>query len=118
MNCIEPSLTQLKFDIKFFDITQAMGRRCHDARMKRARSLLVLWSLPQPKNESAYLIMGTSMTKLFNLAKRFTANEEGAALVEYTVLLGIMMIAVIATVLAVGTWVNTKWTTLNTTLNP
>lgn len=58
------------------------------------------------------------MTKVVNLAKRFVANEDGAALVEYTVLIGIMLVAVIATIIAVGTWVNTKWTALNTALNP
>ena len=58
------------------------------------------------------------MTKVVSLAKRFVANEDGAALVEYTVLIGIMLVAVIATIIAVGTWVNTKWTALNTALNP
>ena len=58
------------------------------------------------------------MTKIVNLAKRFVANEDGAALVEYTVLIGIMLVAVIATIIAVGTWVNTKWTALNTALSP
>ena len=43
-------------------------------------------------------------------------DEDGAALVEYTVLLGIMLVAVIATIVAVGTWVNGKWTALNTAL--
>ena len=56
------------------------------------------------------------MTKALNLAKRFVADEEGAALIEYTVLIGIMLIAVIATIIAVGTWVNTKWTALNNNL--
>ena len=56
------------------------------------------------------------MTKVVNLAKRFVADEEGAALIEYTVLIGIMLIAVIATIIAVGTWVNTKWTALNRNL--
>ena len=56
------------------------------------------------------------MTKVVNLAKRFVADEEGAALVEYTVLIGIMLVAVIATILAIGTWVNDKWTALNTAL--
>jgi pilus assembly protein Flp/PilA len=51
-----------------------------------------------------------------NLAKRFVADEEGAALIEYTVLLGIMLIAVIGTIIAVGNWVGTKWTALNTNL--
>ena len=58
------------------------------------------------------------MTKLLNLTKRLTDDESGAALIEYTVLLGIMLTAVITLILSVGTWVNTRWTTLNTALNP
>ena len=58
------------------------------------------------------------MTKVMNLAKRFIADEEGAALVEYTVLIGIMLVAVIAAIISVGNWVNTKWTNLNTALSP
>ena len=56
------------------------------------------------------------MIKVLNVAKRFVADEEGAALVEYTVLIGILLVAVIAAILAVGGWVNTKWTALNTAL--
>ena len=56
------------------------------------------------------------MTSVLNLAKRFAADEEGAALIEYTVLIGIMLTAVIATIITVGTWVNTKWTALNNNL--
>lgn len=57
------------------------------------------------------------MTKVLNVAKRFVANEEGAALIEYTVLIGLMLVAVIGAIIAIGGWVNTKWTTLNTALN-
>jgi pilus assembly protein Flp/PilA len=56
------------------------------------------------------------MTKVLNLAKRFVADEEGAALIEYTVLLGIMLVAVIATIVLVGTWVQGRWTALNANL--
>ena len=56
------------------------------------------------------------MTKLLNVAQRFVADEEGAALVEYTVLIGIMLVAVIAAIISIGGWVNTKWTALNTAL--
>ena len=56
------------------------------------------------------------MTKSLNLIKRFIADEHGAALIEYTVLLGIMLIAVITTIIAVGNWVGTKWTDLNSGL--
>jgi len=58
------------------------------------------------------------MTKLANFARRFVADEEGAALIEYTVLIGIMLVAVIAAIIAVGGWINTQWTNLNTALNP
>jgi pilus assembly protein Flp/PilA len=56
------------------------------------------------------------MSKVVNLVKRFVADEEGAALIEYTVLLGIMLIAVITAIIAVGGWVNNKWTALNANL--
>jgi len=58
------------------------------------------------------------MTKVLNLAKQFAADEEGAALIEYTVLIGILLVAVIATIVGVGNWVNKQWSTLNTTLSP
>ncbi len=48
---------------------------------------------------------------------RLSSDEEGAALIEYTVLLGILVVAVIATIVAVGGWINNKWTALNANLN-
>ena len=53
------------------------------------------------------------MRQFMNAVKRFGKDEEGAALIEYTVLLGIMLVAVIATIILVGTWVSGKWTALN-----
>ncbi len=52
------------------------------------------------------------MSKAWNLLRRLGNDEEGAALIEYTVLLGILLIAVIVTIGLVGTWINTKWTAL------
>ena len=46
----------------------------------------------------------------------FKKNENGAALIEYTVLLGILLVAVIAIIIAVGTWVTGQWSALNTSL--
>ncbi len=37
-------------------------------------------------------------------------------MIEYTVLLGIMLIAVITTIIAVGNWVGLQWTSLNSGL--
>lgn len=50
------------------------------------------------------------------LIEQFRDDENGAAMVEYTVLLGIITVAVIATVVLVGTWVGAKWTALNTAI--
>jgi len=57
------------------------------------------------------------MSKGLQLLNRIAKDEEGAALVEYTVLLGIMLVAVVATIGLVGGWVNNKWTALWTALS-
>jgi len=56
------------------------------------------------------------MLKVFNLLEKFRRDENGAALIEYTVLLGILLVAVIATITLVGTWISGQWTTLQTSL--
>ena len=56
------------------------------------------------------------MTRVSNLIKHLITDESGAALIEYTVLIGILLVAVIATIVGVGNWVSNKWTTLNTTI--
>jgi pilus assembly protein Flp/PilA len=50
--------------------------------------------------------------ELVNLIQRLSEDEEGAALIEYTVLLGILLVAVIVTIGLVGTWISNKWTLL------
>ena len=52
------------------------------------------------------------MREISRRMKRLGRDEEGAALVEYTVLLGIMLVAVITTIGLVGGWMSTKWTAL------
>jgi pilus assembly protein Flp/PilA len=44
------------------------------------------------------------MRKALTVFDRFRKDEDGAALIEYTVLLGIMLVAVVATIGLVGTW--------------
>ena len=53
------------------------------------------------------------MSKAWNIVRRLGKDEEGASLIEYTVLLGILLIAVIAVIGAVGGWINNKWSALN-----
>jgi len=58
------------------------------------------------------------MRKFLGTLTKFGKDEEGAALVEYTVLLGILLVGVIVTIGLVGTWISGKWTALNTAINP
>jgi len=55
--------------------------------------------------------------KALHSLKTFAKDEKGAALVEYTVLLGVMLVAVIGTIVLVGGWINTKWAALWTALS-
>jgi len=57
------------------------------------------------------------MRKAIQLLGELKRDEEGAALVEYTVLLGIMLVAVVATIGLVGGWMSNKWTALWTALS-
>ena len=52
------------------------------------------------------------MRKALTVLKQVKNDEDGAALIEYTVLLAILLIAVIVTIGLVGTWINQKWTAL------
>ena len=53
------------------------------------------------------------MSKTWNLVRRLGKDEDGAALIEYTVLLAILLVAVIAVIAGVGQWINAQWTNLN-----
>ena len=57
------------------------------------------------------------MRKGLQVLKKLVKDEEGAALIEYTVLLGILLVAGLATIILVGAWVNTKWTALQKNLS-
>ena len=50
------------------------------------------------------------------LIKQLKSDEDGATLIEYTVLLAIILVAVIAIIAAVGAWINTQWAALNTAI--
>ena len=58
------------------------------------------------------------MPKAVKVFSQFLKDEDGAALIEYRVLLGILLIAVIATIGLVGTWVAKHWLALDKTLSP
>ncbi len=58
------------------------------------------------------------MKKVLELSRQFRDDDNGAAMVEYTILLGMITVAVIASIVVVGTWVTGRWSLLATTLVP
>ena len=56
------------------------------------------------------------LTSLKNSATRLLRSEDGVTMLEYTILIGIITIAVIASVAYAGTWVSTQWTALTAKL--
>ena len=55
----------------------------------------------------------TVLSELKPIVNRLKKDEDGAALIEYTVLLGILLIAVIAIIAGVGSWISGQWSALN-----
>lgn len=53
---------------------------------------------------------------MIELAKKFGAEEEGAAMIEYTVLIGIITVAVIVSIISIGNWVGLQWGNLKANL--
>jgi pilus assembly protein Flp/PilA len=52
------------------------------------------------------------MSKAVRLLNQVRKDEEGAALIEYTILLGIIAIAVIGFATTISGWITTQWSTL------
>ena len=56
------------------------------------------------------------MRSLVKIVTRLKSDEQGGDLIEYTVLLAIILVAVIAIIAAVGGWISTQWQSLNQTI--
>lgn len=56
------------------------------------------------------------MSLIVKFVNKFLSDEKGAALIEYTVLLAILLVAVIAVIGGVGKWVSTNWASLSTAI--
>jgi pilus assembly protein Flp/PilA len=57
------------------------------------------------------------MTKLISMAKAFRDEESGAAMVEYSILVGIIAGAAILAIVAIGLWVSGRFGGLCDILN-
>ena len=58
------------------------------------------------------------MEKFGTLVSDLHNDQSGAAFIEYTVLIGLILAVSIGLIAAIGTWANGKWTALNTAVNP
>ncbi|RUW25013.1 Flp family type IVb pilin [Mesorhizobium sp. M4B.F.Ca.ET.215.01.1.1] len=56
------------------------------------------------------------MKKLMTMARQFRDDDNGAAMVEYSILVGIIAAAAILAILAIGGWVTGRFTGLCTAL--
>jgi pilus assembly protein Flp/PilA len=56
------------------------------------------------------------MNKLMTMTRQFRDDENGAAMVEYSILVGIIAGAAILAILAIGGWVSGRFTGLCTNL--
>ena len=50
--------------------------------------------------------------QLTSVVKDFARDERGASLLEYSILLGIITVAVIGSVFSVGDWIRDRWDNL------
>jgi len=56
------------------------------------------------------------MSSIIKFLNRLASDESGAALIEYTVLLAILIVAVIVIITGVGQWVSSEWASLSAAL--
>ena len=56
------------------------------------------------------------MPSIIKFLNRLRSDENGASLIEYTVLLAILLVAVIAVIAGVGAWISTSWASLSTAI--
>ncbi len=56
------------------------------------------------------------MTTIYSFLRAFNEDDSGAAFIEYTALLGVILAVGIAVLATVGQWANDRWLRLNTQL--
>jgi len=56
------------------------------------------------------------MRRFVKFIAKLRSDEDGASLIEYTVLLAILLVAVIAVIAGVGQWISTQWASLSTAI--
>jgi len=57
------------------------------------------------------------MSKLIGTVRGFAKDESGASLIEYSILIGLITVAVIGLVAGIGDWVVSQWSALTSGVN-
>ena len=57
------------------------------------------------------------MKSIASFFRAFNNDDSGAAFIEYTALLGVILAVGIGVLSIVGNWANARWTKLSSTLN-
>ncbi|MDX8522006.1 Flp family type IVb pilin [Mesorhizobium dulcispinae] len=57
------------------------------------------------------------MKKLMTMTRQFRDDENGAAMVEYSILIGIIAVAAIGVIIGIGGWVTGRFTQLCSAMN-
>lgn len=57
------------------------------------------------------------MKSIVSFARNFQQDDQGAAFIEYTALLGVILAVGIAVLGTIGSWANNRWQLLNTSLS-
>lgn len=51
---------------------------------------------------------------MMNIIKKFRRKEDGASLIEYSLLIGLITVAAVASIILMGPWVAAQWQALVT----
>jgi len=57
------------------------------------------------------------MKSIAGIARAFSEDDSGAAFIEYTALLGVILVIALAFLNSVGSWANRRWNSLAVSLN-
>ena len=56
------------------------------------------------------------MRQIAKIINQLNSDESGAALIEYTVLLVILLVGVMVIIAGVGKWISSEWASLSTVI--
>lgn len=57
------------------------------------------------------------MKTIVSIFRAYSDDESGAAFIEYTALLGVILVVALAVLTTVGTWANKRWNRLASSIN-